>query len=75
MPTKHRLPILPGTIRDVAYIRVEGEILDALRYEARAHNTSISFVGNTIFADAFGVKVKAKYYDYRKAIKRVRKTA
>ena len=73
--SKHRLPVIAGTIRECAYIRVEGEILEALKFEARNHNTSISFVGNTIFADAFGVKVKAKYYDYRKATRRTRKTA
>jgi len=69
------LPRLPGTSRDVAITRVEHEIEAELDYLAKLHNCSRSFVMNTILANALNIKVKARYYDYTKVARRIKKTA
>jgi hypothetical protein len=75
MNKRHCLPRLPGTIRDTAYAATEREIKDTLKFIARQHNCSVSFVLNTIIADALNIKVPVRYYDYRKVTGKAKKTA
>lgn len=66
------LPRIPGTVRDKTYAAVEPEISQALRWIARQHHCSVSFVKNTILADALNIKVPLRYYDIKKTIRRVK---
>jgi hypothetical protein len=72
---RHCLPRIPGTIRDRTFVSVESEIREALRFEAKVNNCSVSFVQNTILADALNIKVPMRYYDIRKVARRVKETA
>lgn len=71
---RHCLPRIPGTVRDKAYAAIESEIKNGLRELAEMHNCSVSFVQNTILADALGVKVIRRYYDYSTITGRIKKT-
>lgn len=75
MIKRYCLPRIPGTVRDKAYAAIESEIKDGLRWLARQHNCSVSFVQNTILADALNIKVPKRYYDFRKVTIRTKKTA
>lgn len=71
----HILPRIPGTVRDKGYVAMESEIKEKLRAIAKMYNCSISFVQNTIMAEALNVKVPMRYYDYKKAIRKSRKAS
>ena len=69
------LPRIPGTIRNKGYVAAEDEITEKLRFLAKQHNCSVSFVQNTIMAEALNVKVKAHYYDYKNPVRKFKKPA
>lgn len=73
--TKRFLPRIPGYLRNKAYTSLEDEIEDELRNIAKIYNCSKSFVQNTIIAEALNIKVKAKYYDYKRIVTRTKKSA
>lgn len=70
--TKRILPKILGTIRDRSYVAIEPEITQAIKFLARQHNCSFSMVKNTILAEGLGIKIPARYYDYKKPIRRVK---
>jgi len=69
------LPRIPGTVRDKGYVSMESEIKDRLRQIAKTYNCSVSFIQNTIMADALNIKVPKRYYDYKRVVRKFRKTA
>ena len=71
----HILPRIPGTVRDTISPRVEAEIKEKVQHLANMYNCSKSFVINTILAEALGIKVRAHYYDYKKVVRRTKKSA
>jgi hypothetical protein len=68
--TKRILPKIPGTIRERSHLAIEPEIEQAIRFLARQHNCSFNFVKNTILAEGLGIKVRARYYDFKRPSRR-----
>ena len=71
------LPRIPGTSRETVSPRVEAEIKEKLNHLMKMYDCSRSFVVNTILAEYLNIKLKhgMRYYDYRKTVKRVKKSA
>jgi hypothetical protein len=69
------LPRIPGTTRETVSPRVEAEIKEKLNYLMKMHDCSRSFVVNTILAEYLNIKLKARFYDYRKTSRKLKKSA